>query len=227
MIRRPPRSTLFPYTTLFRSNLEDVWSRLVVGVFEGPGLYGAAPEVCVHAVGRLYCSRHGYAVLLGVGYLLGAAHVPVADRGDDREVRSDRGSGHVEANLVVALACGAVGDDLCADLARRLHEFLGYERPPEGCEERVLAAVEGVGLDGRGYVLLGELCPRVTDEGVGGTYLQGLRLHVYGWLPLAEVKVESVGCGALLLEPLQAHRGIQSSRVGEHHLLSVQHVASP
>src|SRR5438034_2721702 len=24
MIRRPPRSTLFPYTTLFRSNLSDV-----------------------------------------------------------------------------------------------------------------------------------------------------------------------------------------------------------
>src|SRR5256885_10270270 len=27
MIRRPPRSTLFPYTTLFRSGLEDGWNR--------------------------------------------------------------------------------------------------------------------------------------------------------------------------------------------------------
>src|SRR5689334_24444368 len=27
MIRRPPRSTLFPYTTLFRSELTQVWSR--------------------------------------------------------------------------------------------------------------------------------------------------------------------------------------------------------
>src|SRR2546426_8026388 len=25
MIRRPPRSTLFPYTTLFRSNMSPVW----------------------------------------------------------------------------------------------------------------------------------------------------------------------------------------------------------
>src|SRR5687768_18162914 len=25
MIRRPPRSTLFPYTTLFRSNVEATW----------------------------------------------------------------------------------------------------------------------------------------------------------------------------------------------------------
>src|SRR2546421_4948605 len=38
MIRRPPRSTLFPYTTLFRSHeLEDLppaTQRLLVGVFE-------------------------------------------------------------------------------------------------------------------------------------------------------------------------------------------------
>src|SRR3989442_8416507 len=27
MIRRPPRSTLFPYTTLFRSLADDPWSR--------------------------------------------------------------------------------------------------------------------------------------------------------------------------------------------------------
>src|SRR2546426_5473783 len=30
MIRRPPRSTLFPYTTLFRSN--EPWARRAVGV---------------------------------------------------------------------------------------------------------------------------------------------------------------------------------------------------
>src|SRR5258707_8389426 len=28
MIRRPPRSTLFPYTTLFRSSDDRVWSEL-------------------------------------------------------------------------------------------------------------------------------------------------------------------------------------------------------
>src|SRR5258705_9749758 len=35
MIRRPPRSTLFPYTTLFRSNMKhpsrDQWAPFVVG----------------------------------------------------------------------------------------------------------------------------------------------------------------------------------------------------
>src|SRR5258707_9446177 len=28
MIRRPPRSTLFPYTTLFRSRMTDIWAGL-------------------------------------------------------------------------------------------------------------------------------------------------------------------------------------------------------
>src|SRR5258708_15664089 len=28
MIRRPPRSTLFPYTTLFRSNIQGAWFHL-------------------------------------------------------------------------------------------------------------------------------------------------------------------------------------------------------
>src|SRR2546422_7554250 len=38
MIRRPPRSTLFPYTTLFRSILVD-------GSVAKPGFYAVAPEV--------------------------------------------------------------------------------------------------------------------------------------------------------------------------------------
>src|SRR2546430_12043449 len=32
MIRRPPRSTLFPYTTLFRSLPEKPWGRVAVAV---------------------------------------------------------------------------------------------------------------------------------------------------------------------------------------------------
>src|SRR2546429_9498106 len=40
MIRRPPRSTLFPYTTLFRSHLDQLVEeqRAAVGGFEQPGL---------------------------------------------------------------------------------------------------------------------------------------------------------------------------------------------
>src|SRR3712207_8140160 len=53
MIRRPPRSTLFPYTTLFRSlhgpDLRGVRARRVGGLLGGqgqggPGLAGVAPR---------------------------------------------------------------------------------------------------------------------------------------------------------------------------------------
>src|SRR3712207_8653851 len=34
MIRRPPRSTLFPYTTLFRSRYGSLWQKLVYILFK-------------------------------------------------------------------------------------------------------------------------------------------------------------------------------------------------
>src|SRR2546430_14287814 len=39
MIRRPPRSTLFPYTTLFRSYIPRVTGALLVGVLLLVGLF--------------------------------------------------------------------------------------------------------------------------------------------------------------------------------------------
>src|SRR3712207_7561748 len=49
MIRRPPRSTLFPYTTLFRSNFETeaVWylpePEMLAGLDDEPRLLGTLP----------------------------------------------------------------------------------------------------------------------------------------------------------------------------------------
>src|ERR1039458_6724152 len=52
MIRRPPRSTLFPYTTLFRSNM-----RLAVGSGK-PTTTVAAPHCHPHAMGADRGSGH-------------------------------------------------------------------------------------------------------------------------------------------------------------------------
>src|SRR3712207_9571587 len=41
MIRRPPRSTLFPYTTLFRSELD--WRRGALGILDEPGVQSEHP----------------------------------------------------------------------------------------------------------------------------------------------------------------------------------------
>src|SRR3712207_7317716 len=54
MIRRPPRSTLFPYTTLFRSYIEDALIGAInVGLAMRPD---ASLSARVHP--RVHCSRH-------------------------------------------------------------------------------------------------------------------------------------------------------------------------
>src|SRR2546427_7860318 len=56
MIRRPPRSTLFPYTTLFRSSIRRhrFPRRRVRGVLAVlPGEEAAASGGCAHASGQL------------------------------------------------------------------------------------------------------------------------------------------------------------------------------
>src|SRR3712207_9196867 len=57
MIRRPPRSTLFPYTTLFRSN------------FLGAGIFGFLinlPIVSYYEIGTALTANHGHAAMMGV-----------------------------------------------------------------------------------------------------------------------------------------------------------------
>src|SRR3712207_8191996 len=53
MIRRPPRSTLFPYTTLFRSGRDPRGAVLEVDVLAGLGVAEAAAELSdEHGDGR-------------------------------------------------------------------------------------------------------------------------------------------------------------------------------
>src|SRR3712207_8891741 len=64
MIRRPPRSTLFPYTTLFRSGPGARPGRARAGVLAGPavhlGAHRRAAAVGVHRAGSpLAHRRHG------------------------------------------------------------------------------------------------------------------------------------------------------------------------
>src|SRR3712207_7191554 len=60
MIRRPPRSTLFPYTTLFRSRRQDLRRAVALGA-EGEGL---AP-LLENALGAAVPEQRGLAQLGG------------------------------------------------------------------------------------------------------------------------------------------------------------------
>src|SRR5258708_28613267 len=59
MIRRPPRSTLFPYTTLFRSIVEALGGETIHGAQEwsGAGGSGRGPEKVAAAGGSNHLGR--------------------------------------------------------------------------------------------------------------------------------------------------------------------------
>src|SRR3712207_8532357 len=65
MVRQPPRSTLFPYTTLFRSQRDDPVARLGVGdVLVGLDLLGDLRPDAVHRVQRGHRVLEDHRVLL-------------------------------------------------------------------------------------------------------------------------------------------------------------------
>src|SRR5256885_124028 len=76
MIRRPPRSTLFPYTTLFRSVLTALAAEQLIGAV-GQHL------VAVHVVGstgaRLIGIDHELVAMLAPEHLIGGAHDGVSE----------------------------------------------------------------------------------------------------------------------------------------------------
>src|SRR3989454_12302464 len=92
MIRRPPRSTLFPYTTLFRSRPL------------GGGLYGARRLAPAAGPGRPSgVTRRGPD---------SGARRPRARRGDGRRTRVLRGGCTARASIVHGAAAGAAPPDL-------------------------------------------------------------------------------------------------------------------
>src|SRR3712207_8500480 len=72
MIRRPPRSTLFPYTTLFRS---DSWAfRLSAAAGDGPGLVYSGD--CARADDLLPLIHEGDTLLCEAAFGAGASAAP-------------------------------------------------------------------------------------------------------------------------------------------------------
>src|SRR2546430_1401697 len=80
MIRRPPRSTLFPYTTLFRSRIGG-WPILLLGVLcmlAGLGYTGGPWPFGYHGLGDLVCFIFfGVLAVLGSAYLQTSTITPV------------------------------------------------------------------------------------------------------------------------------------------------------
>src|SRR2546430_13291833 len=88
MIRRPPRSTLFPYTTLFRSRRAPRWPATVRAPHPAPG---PPRDTCVcsrasrsRGVAELGDEIVDVAAIVGLGELRGAAVVEKSDPFDQQ-----------------------------------------------------------------------------------------------------------------------------------------------
>src|SRR2546422_6093966 len=145
MIRRPPRSTLFPYTTLFRScTLGSVALKLKSFVGVGPSsqsslveVPGRADEVSVKVTlgGACWRVTPGPVTsvafrVTGCGVMVLAVHLPVASRVTitwSTLGRKSDGSAFCTEN-VKAAACGAVTVNALASVELPPVEFITVDR---------------------------------------------------------------------------------------------------
>src|SRR5258708_3866132 len=117
---------------------------------------GAA--LAVHTYSSAYRNRRLAALVASDGDLVhvgvfeqprARGQVPFAPRRDDLDVGRERVIAEFETDLVVALAGGAVGHRVGADLAGNLDLALGDQGAGDRGAEQVLAFVESVGAEHR------------------------------------------------------------------------------
>ena len=199
-----------------RDELEDVVMRRLLDVLDRPALGRAAPDVVVDRVRHgLAPALHRDAVLARVLDLLLAAHLPAAHRGDDLEPRVECNHRRLDPHLVVALAGAAVRDRVAACLARLLHGDLRDQRPSERGEERIAAAVEGIGLDRGQHVVAREFFTGIHHVALEGAEVERLAAHHVEVLAgLTQVHRERDHLGlVLVLDPLEHHARVEPAGV--------------
>ncbi len=197
----------------------DVQRRAVHRVFQNTALDGAAPQVVVDGVRLGLGGGNGYAVsLCPVHFLLAGVHIPLANRGDDLQRGVQRLDGGLEANLVVALAGAAMGHVLGTELMGGVYQVLGDQRAGKGGYQRVLVLEVGVGEQGLGQVVGGEVLAHVGDDAVHRTRSQRALLNLLqAFVLLTYLAHNGDNVEVLLvLKPLDANAGVQAARVGEY-----------
>ncbi|MND97227.1 hypothetical protein D3C80_895430 [compost metagenome] len=195
------------------------------GVFQNLALGRGVQKVGVDREGGLAALVLGDRDLVLLGEVqqgLARTELPLAPGGDDVDVGVQGVVAQLEADLVVALAGGAVTDGVGAQLAGDLDLALGDQRTRDRGAEQILAFIEGVGAEHREDEVAHELFAQVVDEDVLGLDAQLQRL-LLGWgqfFALAQVGGEGDDLRTVfLLQPLQDDRRVQPARIGEDDFL--------
>ena len=197
-----------------------VVKRLVPGILQVTALDGAPPQVVIDGIGVVVGTLgNRHVVGVGVGDLVRTAlQIPLTNRGDNLELGVEGLDGGLKTNLVVALASAAVGDIGGAELVGDLDELLGKQRAGQGGEQRVLVLVHGVGGDGLGQELIGELIAQVEHLAVQNAQVEGLLLlGIQAGLLLAHVAADANDIEILLiLQPLDTYGCIKTTGICEN-----------
>ena len=197
-----------------------VVERLVPGILQVTALDGATPQVVIDGIGVVVGTLgNRHVVGVGVGDLVRTAlQIPLTNRGDDLELGVERLDGSLKTDLVVTLAGAAVGDIGGAELVGDLDELLGKQRAGQSGEQRVLVLVHGVGGDGLGQELIGELIAQVEHLAVQNAQVEGLLLlGIQAGLLLAHVAADANDIEILLiLQPLDTYGCIKTTGICEN-----------
>jgi hypothetical protein len=92
------------------------------------------------------------------------------------DVGLERIGRELEADLVVALAGGAMGDGVGADLRGDLDQLLGDQRAGDRGSEQIDALIDGIGAEHREDVVAHEFLAQILDEDVLGLDAEQQRL---------------------------------------------------
>ena len=111
-----------------------------------------------------------------------------------------------------------MGDIGGAKLVSDLDELLGKQRTGQSGEQRVLVLVHGVGGDGLGQELIGELIAQVEHLAVQNAQVEGLLLlGIQAGLLLAHVAADANDIEILLiLQPLDTYGCIKTTGICEN-----------
>ncbi len=142
--------------------------------------------------------------------LRAAGQVPFAPRADHLDVRLQAVVAELEANLIIALAGGAVCDSVRAQFLRNLDLSLGDQRPRNGGAQQVGAFIDRVGAEHREDVVADELLPQVLDIDMFDAEQFGLGARRFQLLALTQVRRKGDDLAFIGgLQPFQDDRCIQ------------------
>ena len=199
--------------------LEDIRRRGLIRILQHATFVREMPQIAIPRVDLLRRRGHGDPPRRGVCQrVVPAADLPLAPRGNHREIRSERRVGELESDLVVPFAGAAMGEGVGAKPARDLDLPPRDEGPRHRRAKQILPAVHGTREHRRPDEILDELSLEILDHAVVGAGGERLRPH-----PLELVALSDIGrdahhacAGIMLLQPGDDHRRVQAARVGEH-----------